>query len=150
MQFETEAQQTCFEKIKPWTLDYFETAFVPDYGIPAIVVPMGSAAAMVEVFPWGERDTIIRTWAYVVTQADLTPELLRFLLQKNVEMNFGAFGIDGAGDIRLEHAIVGSTCDSNELQSSLVGVLTAADRYDDEIVSRWGGKRAIDRYLAMG
>ncbi len=146
MVFATKPQKACYEKIKPWVVEYFAGAFVPEYEIPVIVVPLGSAVAMVEVFPWGEEDSIVRTWSYVVTGADMNSDLMRFLLQRNVEMSFGAFGVDTDGDVRFEHAIVGSTCDPNELQSSLAEVLECADRYDDEIVARWGGKRAVDRY----
>jgi hypothetical protein len=59
-------------------------------------------------------------------------------------MRFGAFGVDKDGDIIFEHTIVGSTIDKEELKSSVKAVLSVADHYDDDIVSRWGGKRALD------
>jgi hypothetical protein len=39
---------------------------------------------------------------------------------------------------------VGSTCNQKELETSVRAVLEIADRYDDEIVERWGGQRALD------
>jgi len=56
-----------------------------------------------------------------------------------------ASGIDENGDIVFEHTIVGSTCDKKELESSVAAVLEVSDDYDDKIVERWGGKRALDR-----
>jgi hypothetical protein len=52
--------------------------------------------------------------------------------------------LDKSGDVTFEHNIVGSTCDKNELKASIMAVVGTADRYDDQIVSRWGGKRASD------
>lgn len=146
MEFKTAAQQSCYEKITPWVKELFEGTLTPEYPIPLLIVSMGSASAMVEICSWGD-DTTIRTWSYVVTGAELTDDLMRFLLRLNVEIEFGAFGIDDDGDIRFEHALVGSTCDKNELQASVKAVLEAADRYDDEIVRRWGGRRAVDRII---
>lgn len=106
---------------------------------------MGSALVEVLVFPWGEDDAIINTRSYVVTGAELTPDLMLFLLKENSQMLFGAFGVDEHGDILFEHSIVGSTCDQKELESSVNAVLQVADDYDDIIVQKWGGERALDR-----
>jgi hypothetical protein len=40
---------------------------------------------------------------------------------------------------------IGSSCDKSELRTSVMAVLGTADKYDDEIMGRWGGKRALDR-----
>jgi hypothetical protein len=113
--------------------------------VPAIGVVVGSAVAQAIVFPWGEDDATICTRAYVVTGAELTPDLMRYLLRENADMRFGAFGVDDDGDILFEHTIVGSTCDKEELKASVMAVVMTADRYDDQIVARWGGQRALDR-----
>jgi len=34
--------------------------------------------------------------------------------------------------------------DKTELRASVMAVVSTADEHDDEIVSRWGGKRALD------
>ena len=47
--------------------------------------------------------------------------------------------------VTFEQNIVGSSCDKNELKASVMAVVGTADKYDDEIVSRWGGKRSADR-----
>ena len=68
---------------------------------------------------------------------------MKYLLLENYTMRFGAFGIDDRGDIVLQHTIVGSTCDKEELQASVTAITTQADRYDDLIIQRWGGERAL-------
>jgi len=69
---------------------------------------------------------------------------MQFLLRKNDDMRFGAFGLDRDMDIFFEHTIVGSTCDKEELRATVMAVLQTADKYDDEIVAKWGGERAVD------
>jgi hypothetical protein len=145
MEFRTQAQKACYEKIAPWMKELFgEFAFARD-DAPVISVVVGSAVAQTAVFPWGEDDATICTRAYVVTGAELTPDLMHYLLRKNADMRFGAFGVDDDGDIVFEHTIVGSTCDKEELRASVMAVVLTADQFDDEIVARWGGQRALDR-----
>lgn len=145
MEFETQAQKECFEKVAPWVNELFGGSVLRKPDKPVLGVMEGSAFAQVGVFPWGDDDAIIATRAYVVTGVDLTPELMRFLLHENGGMPFGAFGVDDEGDILFEHSIVGSACDRTELEASLTTVVRTADDYDDRIVERWGGQRALDQ-----
>jgi len=145
MEFRTEPQKACYEKIAPWISEVFGEFVMAHEDRPVFGVHIGSALTIVSVDPWGDDDAVITTRSYVVTQIELTPDLLRFLLEQNDRMRFGAFGIDGDGDVFFEHAIVGSSCDKNELKASTIAVAVTADKYDDEIRSRWGGQRAVDR-----
>jgi hypothetical protein len=145
MEFETQAQKACYENVAPWVSDLFGGSVLRKSDKPILGVMHGSAFAQVGVFPWGDDDAIITTRAYVVTGTKLTPELMRFLLEENAGMRFGAFGVDDEGDIIFEHSIVGSTCDQKELESSVIHVARTADEYDDQIVARWGGERALDQ-----
>lgn len=145
MEFETEAQRECYDTVAPWITELFSGSVLRNPDKPLLGIIRGSAFAQVGVFPWGDDDAIITTRSYVVTGAELTPELMQFLLQENGGMHFGAFGLDDDRDIFFEHSIVGSTCDRKELESSVIAVLKTADHYDDQIVARWGGKRALDQ-----
>lgn len=145
MEFETEAQRACYERIAPWIKEIFGEFATTRSDAPVFGVALGSAYTVVAVFPWGDDDAVIGVRSYVVTGVELTPELMRYLLECNNSIRFGAFGIDTDGDIFLEHAIVGSSCDKNELKASTCAVALMADKFDDEIVARWGGERAVDR-----
>ncbi|MCS6860786.1 MAG: YbjN domain-containing protein [Abditibacteriales bacterium] len=145
MEFETQAQRACYEKVLPWMKELFGEFAIARDDIPAIGVFVGSAVAQVVVYPWGDDDAVLCTRAYVVTGAELTPDLMYFLLRENADMRFGAFGVDSDDDIFFEHTIVGSTCDKNELKASVMTVVMIADHYDDQIVARWGGQRALER-----
>ncbi len=145
MEFATEAQRQCFEKVQPWVTELFGGSVLRNPEKPLLGVMQGSAFAQVGVFPWADDDAIITTRSYVVTGVELTSDLMRFLLVENGGMHFGAFGVDDDGDIFFEHSIVGSTCDRKELESSVTAVVRTADDYDDQIVARWGGQRALDQ-----
>ena len=67
--------------------------------------------------PWGNDDSIINTRAYVVSGADITPDLMTYLLKENAQKYFGAFGIEEGDYIVYEHGIVGSRCDKEELKA---------------------------------
>jgi hypothetical protein len=146
MKFETKKQEEVYIQVGAWMKELFGDDLVlvredtTVYG-----VRFGSAFIQVSVYPWGEAETTITARAYVVYGAELTLDLAKYLLRKNEEMRFGAFGIDAEGDIEFEHTIVGSTVQAEELKASVYAVMKVADEYDDEIVNKWGGQRALDK-----
>ncbi len=145
MEFETNVQETCYNKICLWMRELFDKFPNPRQDFPRVNLFIGSALVEISVFAWGDDEAIINTRSYVVTNVDLKPDLMQFLLRENSKMRFGAFGIDEDNNIIFEHTIVGSTCDKPELAVSVKAVLKIADEYDDRIVEQWGGKRAVDR-----
>ncbi|NJN38473.1 MAG: YbjN domain-containing protein [Acaryochloridaceae cyanobacterium CSU_3_4] len=146
MEFQTQAQQECHAKVAGWMEELFEQIPWEQLDEPGFGLFMGSAWVEVRIYPWHEdEDSVVNIRSTVVSGAKMTPELQTFLLRENAEMRFGAFSVNDVGDILFEHTIVGSTCDSNELEASVTAVLAAADDYDDQIVEHWGGERALDR-----
>lgn len=145
MEFKSQAQQACYERIAPWVKEVFGAFASEREDVPVFGVMVGSVLAQVGVSPWGTDDATITTRAYLVTDVELSPDLLMYLLRENDRMRFGAFGVDPDGDIFFEHAIVGSSVDKAELKSSVMAVAITADQYDDKIVERWGGQRMLER-----
>ncbi len=145
MSFRTRAQEDVYKKVGQQLRQLFGemVQVIPDK--PAFVVPAGTTLTHIVVTPWGDDDATITVRAYVTYGSDLAPDLLHFLLRENDTKRFGAFGIDGDGDIFFEHSIVGSTCDKEELRASVLAVSQTADLFDEQIVQRWGGMRGIDR-----
>jgi hypothetical protein len=145
MQFESEKQESVYKQVGAWMKELFgeETILVRDDS-PVYGVRFGSAFVQVSVYSWGD-DVTVTTRSYVVYGAEMNLDLAKYLLRKNEEMRFGAFGIDAEGDIEFEHTIVGSTAQPEELRASVYAVMKVADQYDDEIVAQWGGQRALDR-----
>jgi hypothetical protein len=145
MEFQTDAQKEIYEKILPWMKEIFG-AFVTihDEG-PWFGVSVGSAYTTINVAPWGKDEATITSRCYVVTSVELTPELMKYLLLENDRLRLGAFGIDNEDDIFFEHTIIGSTCDLEELKASVMAVVLTSDDYDEKIVQKFGGQRAVDR-----
>lgn len=144
MEFQTPAQQACYTRVSIWVEEFFSHIPWEKLDDPGFGLFMGSAWVEVRILPWHE-DTIINIRSTVVSGAHLTPELLHFLLRQNGQVLFGAFSLSPEDNITFEHTIMGSTCDVEELQASVFAVLKVADQYDDQIVARWGGERALDQ-----
>lgn len=145
MEFQTQAQQDCFKKVEGWMDELFGHIPWERLDEPGVGLFMGSAWVEVHLYPWEDDDVVINIRSTVVSGAKLDNALQTFLLRENAMPRFGAFSLSEADDILFEHTIVGSTCDPEELEASVLAVLQTADDYDDKIVSRWGGQRALDK-----
>ncbi len=55
-------------------------------------VRRGSATVQVRIVPWCD-DALVVARAYIASCIDLTPDLMRFRLEKNNDIAFGAFGV---------------------------------------------------------
>ncbi|MEM9161624.1 MAG: YbjN domain-containing protein [Cyanobacteria bacterium P01_F01_bin.4] len=145
MDFETPAQQACYEKVAGWMNELFSDIPWEKLDAEGFGLFMGSAWVEVWIYPWGDDDAVINVRSNVVSGADLQTDLQTFLLKENDQLRFGAFALSETGDVIFEHTIVGSTCDPEEIKASVMEVLETADEYDDKIVAKWGGTRALDR-----
>jgi hypothetical protein len=137
--------QAIFDKISKWIKEIFGDFANRHPEAPLYTIHMGSAIVFVGLHPWTETEATVNARAFVVTGVEITSELMEFLLKANNNMRFGGFGLDDDNDIFFEQTILGSTCDREELKSTVMAVLSVADQMDDEIVSRWGGMRALDQ-----
>lgn len=119
----------------------------PDYlsfGNSSFTITNGSTQVMISIRPFTNKDTIVECLSHVVKGATINSEIMQFLLRKNAELHFGAFGLLFDGTITFSHAITGANMDDMEFISSLKTVAMIADHYDDIIVKKVGGVRAKD------
>lgn len=145
MEFKTEAHKACYEKVLGWMREIFGEMIFVDEKNPTIGIARGTAQGWVWVYPWGDNDAVINSRSWVVTGAEMTLDLAKYLLRESFGMRFGAFSIDAEDDILFSHAILGSTADKEELRASIMAVLNVADAEDEPITSRFGGQKATDR-----
>ncbi len=108
------------------------------------IVSEGSALVQAVVRSWHEDDAVVDCFSYVVEGADINHDLTDFLLRKNAELHFGAFGVIFDNTIVFSHAIAGKNMNKTEFEASLKTVAKIADFYDDDIRKIAGGKRAAD------
>jgi len=114
------------------------------FGNGTYTIQKGSSQIMIIVRPYTQAEACVEFYSNVVTGAKITPELMHFLLRKNAELHFGAFGLIFDNTITFSHSILGSSLDENSLKIILTTVALICDHYDDIIVDIAGGKRASD------
>lgn len=114
------------------------------FGDGTFTISRGSSQVMIIVRPFTDTESCVECISNVVTSADVTPDLMRFLLRKNSELHFGAFGLLFDDTITFSHTLPGANLDLNELRTAINAVAIISDYYDDIIVELAGGKRASD------
>ena len=114
------------------------------FGNGTFTIAHGSTQVMIIVRPFTDDEACIDCAATVVTGANISNDLMRFLLRKNYELHFGAFGLLFDDTITFSHSFSASCLEKGELEITLDSVATIADYYDDIIVETAGGKRAKD------
>jgi T3SS (YopN, CesT) and YbjN peptide-binding chaperone 1 len=114
------------------------------FGNGTFTISRGSTQVMIIVRPFTSDETSVECISQVVTGADISSDLMNFLLRKNAELHFGAFGLYFDNTITFSHSITGTNLDENELVNTLNAVAIIADHYDDKIMELAGGKRAAD------
>lgn len=115
-----------------------------DFGESTYTIARGSTQVMIVVRAFTENETVVECMSNVVSGANITQDLMQYLLRKNAEMHFGAFGLLFDNTIVFQHSLAGKNLDDNELVTAINAVAIIADHYDDEIVEMAGGKRAKD------
>jgi hypothetical protein len=112
----------------------------------------GSTHVQVRVVDVGHGQTVVRSLSPVTVGTPIAQDLLEFLLKENSTLLLGAFGLGPKNEIIYSHAIMSSSMDALELGASVSAVVNMADKYDDQIVQRWGGKTArqmaVESFLA--
>lgn len=145
MQFVTDSQRLTHQRVGPWLAEIFPQEITASEELPSFSIALGSAVTEVEILPWKEKESLILARAKVVREVGFDPTLLQYLLRQNNTLRFGSFSIEADHTVVLQHALLGETCDREELEACIRTVASAADRYDDEIRERWGGLRAVDK-----
>lgn len=107
----------------------------------------GSTAVDVDIIEQEHRVLIFLN-APVVIGAPDTPELARWVAVEGQQMYFGTAALrprdGGLADVWVHHTLLGDYLDEDELHNATAAVVNTADDWDDELQSRFGGKRVED------
>lgn len=148
--FSTKAQEKEFGKVGKLLNKAFPDRFKPRPDAPSYVGVEGSALVEVWVYPWRESQAAVNVRSCcVMDMGDIPADCLRFLLDENFTFALGAFSLDKDGDINFEHTMPATNLDKEELEASVRAVAGTADRYDDQITSRWGGVTGKEKFLQI-
>ena len=108
---------------------------------------LGLESARVFIVPaWlDEETTVARVFAVTNLAVPVTAELTSYLLTKNLEFVFGSFALDvDEGAVWFNHNLLGDHMTPAELEATVGAVASTADRFDDEIKTRFGGRLYIE------
>ena len=151
MEFKTEAHEKVYEKTRRYLYTLFGEVNVKVMD-DTFVLQEGSTFVYVRAFPIGEKKSGVEVFAYVVVDVVVTEQLMRYLLTYNLRLILGGFGLArGEGDkgtVLLTHTILGESMDSDELYGSVSAIARVADDLDEQIVTAFGGKTALDKLMS--
>ena len=118
------------------------------YGVDengSYVLALESARVFVVPAWLEDATTVARVFAVTNLGVPVTAELTSYLLQKNLEFVFGGFALDvDEGAVWFNHNLLGEHMTPAELEATVGAVASTADRFDDEIKSRFGGRLYIE------
>jgi hypothetical protein len=102
----------------------------------------GSAEVRVTVGVFDEDQAAVRIAARAVTGATRSPELYRWVATTRADI--GHFSVvdedDGSATVEFARTLVAEFLNPAELRLTVVAVALAADRFDDELAARFGGR----------
>ncbi|MDH5745621.1 MAG: YbjN domain-containing protein [Candidatus Bathyarchaeota archaeon] len=122
-------------------------------GLPYTVEPTGiyrishgTTFVRLGVFQTKAGVNILKLMAPVALEiTKITPELTRFLAEKNGELLFGKFSLYTKNkNIMYEHTLFGDTLSAETLYTSIVLIVGTADQFDEQVAKMAAGKRVKD------
>ncbi len=118
-------------------------------------VPYGSSEVLVEVRDWGkdskdEPQTLVYLWAPIGREVTLTPEVYQWAAVDGQANYFGAVRVNPNDDkvtafLTIEYTLLGDYLDPMEIQTAVQMMYVSADKLDEIVHDRFGGKRYTDQ-----
>ena len=149
MEFEHEAHSEAYQQVKVYLRELFDEDLYYEDESGHFYVSYGSTVIEISVEPYGPEELAVTVMAYCVQGVEVDRNLLLGLLELNHTLPFGAFSLVGT-DIFYSYSIFGHTLERRNLLNAIAAVTNIADDYDDRIVAKYGGERALDRIRTTG
>ncbi len=98
----------------------------------------------------GDPQSLVQLSSPILWEVDPTPALYEYIAREGGNYFFGHVSAHddnsapGKLFIHFSHTLLGDYLDEEELSAAMWGVLTTADKLDDELQQRFGGKRLSD------
>lgn len=146
MEFAHERHREAYETTRDFIDDLFEESLEEE---GHFYVRYGSTVIEISVEPYGPEEASVMIMAYCVQGVPVDDDLRQALLETNHQLPFGAFSAVG-NDIFFSHALFGRSLHRTNVLGAVAAVAEVADEYDDLIVAKYGGERAVDRIRHTG
>ena len=108
-------------------------------------VRLGSARVNVRFVPFGEEQTLVVIFSYVLWEVPKTPELVEHVAFHSSDTYFGSLQLlqdpdDGEKvTVRLDHSLLGDYIDYAEFKEGVLSIASIADDLDTDLQRRFGG-----------
>ncbi|HEX9734051.1 MAG TPA: YbjN domain-containing protein [Thermoanaerobaculia bacterium] len=152
MEFASDKHREVYQRVKVYLAELFDDKLYHEEETGHFYVRYGSTVLEISVEPYGvddADDAIMIAMSYCVQGVEVDEELLRGLLELNHTLPFGSFSLVG-DDIFFSHSLLGQTLERSNVLATIAAVANVSDEYDDRIVERFGGQRALDRIRDTG
>ena len=149
MHFKNDNQKRTFKAVKVYLSELFDQDVYSEDETGHFYVRYGSTVLEIAVEPYGPEEVMVMVMAYCVQGVDIHEDLALGLLELNHTLAFGAFSLVGS-DIFFSYAIFGRNLKRQDLLNAIAAVANTSDDYDDKIVAKFGGERALDRIRDTG
>jgi hypothetical protein len=106
------------------------------------ILQAGSARIVIVPLDWTDGQTLVKIVALVNLEGGPADELAKYLVAENLKLIFGKFSVEpNQRMVFYEHALLGDYLNRKELETAVKAIAMTADKYDDEIQARFGGKK---------
>jgi len=98
----------------------------------------------------GEPQSLVRIWAPILWEVDPSAALFEWVAREGGNYFFGHVTVQddssapGKLFLMMSHTLLGDFLDEGELSAAMYAMLGTADRLDDELKQKFGGKRLAD------
>jgi hypothetical protein len=98
----------------------------------------------------GDPSSLVRLWCPILWEVDPAPALFEWIAREGGNYFFGHVtaqddnSAPGKLFLSMSHTLLGDYLDEGELSSAMYAMLGTADRLDDELKGKFGGKRLAD------
>lgn len=98
----------------------------------------------------GDQSSLVRMWCPILWEVDPTPALFEWIAKEGGNFFFGHVSAQDDSNnpgklfLMMSHTLLGDYLDEGELSSALYAMMGTADRLDDELKQKFGGKRLSD------
>jgi len=107
-----------------------------------------------QISAWGEDDdgesrTLVLVTAPILWNVTPTAELFEWVAREGGSRWFGHVEVHNAQEsdkinLIFSHTLLGDFLDQPELETAMWGVLSVADKWDEQLQERFGGQRTVD------
>ncbi len=107
---------------------------------------LGSTRINLFFRPFGDEQTIVSVFVYLLWKVPKTPELMEYVAFNSANHYFGSIQLSPDGDddekvtVLFDHSLLGDYIDYEEFKEAALGVGAVADRLDTELQQRFGGE----------